>query len=266
MHITGRFDNLQTNSVARAFRDGFGNPVDGSAAIFPIIQASDSHPWLPIGTGFFISKNGLFATAKHVVLDSAGHLLPDLAGIHLLRAKNAMIVRQAFKIVTHPRADVALGFLFDKHFAEEGVYTDNKLLRLTRDIPPIGSKVAAIAFPKTERVDSAQTYKILFKMAAMEGIMEQYHPDGRDTLMLPGRCFRTSMNILGGASGGPVVSGDGSVFGINSTGYESLPVSFISSVQDLFDLDVLEVRLPGRETQDRAKLQELIDLGLVVVR
>jgi hypothetical protein len=265
MNIAARFGEDQGHSIAQAFRDGWGHPVDGTAAIFPIIQASDSQAWQPIGTGFFISKNGLFATAKHIVLDATGQLIPDLAGIHLLRAENTIIVREAIKVVTHPKADVAIGFLFDKRFAEEGVHTDNKLLVLTRDIPPLGSKVAAIAFPKTELVDSPKTYKLLFTMGAMEGTMEEYHPQGRDASMLPGRCFRTSMNILGGASGGPVASAQGSIFGINSTGYESIPVSFISSVQDLFDLDVLEVRLPGREVQDRVSLQELIQLGLVIV-
>lgn len=56
------------------FNDGFsdknGQPADGLSAIFPIVHLDDENPFMPIGTGFFIANNGLFATAKHVLLNN----------------------------------------------------------------------------------------------------------------------------------------------------------------------------------------------------
>ena len=102
----------------------------------------------------------MFATAKHVVLDTAGQLIEGLAGIQLLRGQNRIIVREAKKIVVHPRGDVAVGFLFDKQFAEETVQTVNKCFALTNKIPELGSKVVTMAFPKGELTGDAAEIQI----------------------------------------------------------------------------------------------------------
>jgi Trypsin-like peptidase domain len=262
--ITGYFHKEESGvPVESCFRDDLGRPADGSQTVFPIIQTSDNEQWRAIGTGFFISKLGLFATAKHVLVDNAGNPVSDLAGLQLLRGQNEMILRQIIKIVTHPKADVAIGTLYDEPFAAEGVPTDNKFFKLMRDVPPVGAKVATFAYPKSEHSVDGETFKIKFRLHAIEGVVEDYHPDGRDASMLPGRCFRTSMNLLAGASGGPVAFGNGGVFGVNSTGLQSIPVSFISSILDVLDLELPDVRLPGRGVQERVKLWELVDLGFI---
>ena len=46
------------------FRDGAGNSANPAECIFPIFQQNDSGLWKPLGTAFFISSNGFFATAK----------------------------------------------------------------------------------------------------------------------------------------------------------------------------------------------------------
>ncbi len=181
---------------------------------------------------FFISNNGLFATAKHVVLDERGKLLDGLAGVQLLRTDNRVIIREAKKIAVHPRADVAIGFLFDREFAEGRGQTVNKCFALSRELPPVGSKVVTMAFPKSQLTEDERTFSLKFATSAVAGTIEEYHPHGRDAVMLPGRCFRTSMDIASGASGGPVAWGDGWVFGINSTGMEGAPVGFVSSVEE----------------------------------
>ena len=189
--------------------------------------------------------------------------MPDLFGLQSLRGDNEMILRQIIKIVTHPKADVAIGTLYDEPYATKGVSTDNKFFRLMREVPPVGAKIATFAYPKSEHSVDGKTFKIKIRLHAINGIVEEYHPEGRDTSMLPGRCFRTSMNLLGGASGGPVAFGNGGVFGINSTGMDSIPVSFISSILDVLDLELPNVRLPGRGVQEQVKLWELVDLGFI---
>lgn len=51
-------------------KDGDGNKVDPSHTIFPIIKHDNNGSISLIGTGFFISENGIFLTAKHVHLGS----------------------------------------------------------------------------------------------------------------------------------------------------------------------------------------------------
>jgi hypothetical protein len=190
MKITGEIEiGNEGRPIEEGFRDGLGSPVYGIDGIFPIIRMDDDNPWRPIGTGFFISNNGMFATAKHVVLDTDGHIIEGLAGVQQLRRLNRIIVREAMKIVVHPIADVAVGFLFDKRFAEEKVQTVNKFFTLTRKIPEIGSKAVTIAFPKGERTGDPTKFNLKFATAVVEGTVEAFYPDGRDRCMLPGRCF-----------------------------------------------------------------------------
>jgi hypothetical protein len=60
MRITGRFGQEGGGRpIEEGFFDDNGSQVDGTAAFFPIIDMVESGPWLPIGTGFFISNNGL---------------------------------------------------------------------------------------------------------------------------------------------------------------------------------------------------------------
>jgi S1-C subfamily serine protease len=267
MKITGRFGQEgDGRPIEEGFFDGHGAPADGTAAFFPIIQMREPGPWEPIGTGFFISNNGLFATAKHVVLDEQGRLIEGLAGVQLLRSDKRVIVRQAKKIAVHARADVAIGFLFDREFAAGRGQTVNKCFALSRDLPAVGSKVATIAFPKSQLTEDQGAFSLKFAASAVSGTIEEYHPGGRDSVMLPGRCFRTSMDIAAGASGGPVAFGDGWVFGINSTGMEGAPIGFVSSVEDILDLDAGRVRLPSGEIREQATIRDLTELGLVILR
>jgi S1-C subfamily serine protease len=240
--------------------------VDGTAGFFPIIHKREGAPWIPIATGFFISQNGLFATAKHVVVDRDGQIIRSLAGVQLLRGDNRVIVRDVKKIVVHPRADVAVGFLFDREFAENRTQTVNKCFELTRSVPEVGSKVVTFAFPQSELRTAGEAFHLKFSTAVSKGVLEVFYPEGRDSVVLPGRCFQTSMNILAGASGGPVAFGDGRVFGINSTGMEGVPVGFVSSVNDLLDLEVRAIRLPDGVIRERITLSELAERDLIRVR
>jgi hypothetical protein len=49
------------------FEDEEGNRLNGGEATFPILQNIDDNRYQFVGTGFFITDMGLFATAKHVV-------------------------------------------------------------------------------------------------------------------------------------------------------------------------------------------------------
>ena len=265
--IQGRIDiSPDGTPIEEGFRDGHGKPADGLEAIFPIIRMSDEEAWRPIGTGFFISNNGLFATARHVLMDSpTSEPSPDLYGIQLIRRENRAIIRQIINISSHPSADVAVGVLFDKEFVERGEQTVNKFLSLTSKTPQKGEKVVTLAFPKPLLILSEDAFELKFTSCVYEGVIEEEYPHGRDRHMLPGHCFQTTMNLEGGASGGPVTFGDGSIFGINSSGIPGLPpVSFVSSASDLLELSLNNVRLPDGQIRSEISIAELVSLGLVI--
>jgi trypsin-like peptidase len=253
-------------SVRGEFVDDQGRPALATDVIFPIIRMERSEVWIPVGTAFFISNNGLFATAKHVLVDSDGHALPNLYGLHASLTENRIIVREVHKTVLHETADVAVAHLFDKQFAEEGKQTRNKLLPITAAIPESGSRVVSWAFPRPQmrRHDTGVALKIVG--TAMEGVMEEWHPLGRDRVLLPGPCFRTNMVLAPGVSGGPVVFGDGSVFALNSTGYDGTELGYLSPVSAILSLTVENIRLPDGDVRKTIEVAELADKGLVVIR
>jgi len=266
INITGKITLSETGlPIEEGFRDGDGNPADGTEAFFGIVHINEDKAWTPLGTGFFISNNGLFATAKHVLLDRNGNRLTSLAGLHLSRQIGKVVIRKAIKFACHPSADVAVGFLADEQYQMHGKQTVNKCFSLTRRHPKVGDKVVSIAYPNGVVDSNERGFSVKISTTVTEGQLEEYYPAGRDRVLLPGPCFRTSMPIQFGASGGPVAFGNGSVFAINSTGWDGTDIGFLSPIQSLFELSVENVRLFDEPIRESISLEELAALGLIRV-
>ncbi|MFA6002775.1 MAG: hypothetical protein WC881_01770 [Elusimicrobiota bacterium] len=93
--------------------------------------------------------------------------------------------------------------------------------------------------------------------------LRQY-PKGRDSCMLPTACFRTSMGIKGGASGGPVFDYRGYVFAINSSGVDGTSISFVSSIFSVFPVWISDVRIPRQAPSvSRVRIDQLREWGFV---
>ena len=141
----------------------------------------------------------------------------------------------------------------------------NKVLVLTDRLPEVDEAVATFAYPTTEFKDIGEAQQIHIKSTWHFGRIEECHPYGRDTVLLPRACFRTSIQIPGGASGGPVTDQFGRVFAINSTGYEGETISYVSSITDIWPCRVVNVRLADGSERPEITIVELIKMGLVVV-
>jgi hypothetical protein len=74
------------------------------------------------------------------------------------------------------------------------------------------------------------------------------------------------MVIHGGASGGPVVGPSGTVFAVNSTGFDADELSYVSCISVVLDLAIPGVVLPGSETPRSTTLRELVKSGFVLSR
>lgn len=129
----------------------------------------------------------------------------------------------------------------------------------------MGDLVATYAYPKTT-ILRGTPQQVHFEPTFFEGRFVESFPEGRDRILLPGPCFRTSMVIHGGASGGPVVGQNGHTFGVNSTGWEGEFESFVSPVSEILDLRLSGVILPGASDARIVTIRELRERGFVVDR
>jgi hypothetical protein len=89
------------------------NPVRHT---FPLVTHNANGQWRLIGTGFYISSNGLFVTAKHVVEDvlKGDHQRSPLSIFHLrsttgLFGPQEYLVRSIVQCWLGDKADIALG-------------------------------------------------------------------------------------------------------------------------------------------------------------
>ncbi|MBB5464147.1 hypothetical protein OKW30_006733 [Paraburkholderia sp. Clong3] len=263
--------------VGASPKDGFdvrsstGSKVDPSSAIFAIIRQPDP-PYgdlTVIGTGFYICHYGLFATAKHVLkecLDKRGQPTIPLSIVHRFPLTQTVQVRPIIRAVLHDSSDVAVGMAapMQHRTTRENLWSDSVVLSASE--ASIGDKIATYAYPNatTERIaddwHKAHLYPLFY-----EGTVVECYPHGRDRVMMPGPCFRTSMHMHGGASGGPVFDlRSGRVCGINSTAFPDSPdVSFVSMVSPLLQLDIEGVTFDASTPPQTVKLARLVELGIV---
>lgn len=247
--------------------DGNGETVNQNEVIFPLVAQEAGGRFRLIGTGFFIAENGLFASAKHVLLDVIDGKGNQTAAIGLIQflPGDKYILRPILRCVSHDIADVAVGVAAAATHNETGTPLPNKLLRLTTEHPQVGKPVATYAYPKTV-FSGDRPQRLHFYPAYFEGRIEAYFATGRDRVLMPAPCFQTSMHVHGGASGGPVVGSDGAAFGINSTGYDGTNCSFASCITNILTLRIPGVTTPRNTSGRGVSVQELAEEGFVIVR
>lgn len=242
--------------------DGDGNVVDPGTAIFPILrQASDGNFHL-VGTGFFICDTGIFATAKHVlldVIDASGKQTCPIVLVQFLGG--SYIMRPILRCTSHEMADISIGIAAPMNHNTTGAPLKNKILRLNPNIPAIGQSVCTYAYPKSV-MKHGEIQELHFYPDFFDGCIQELYPDGRDAVLMPGPCAQTSMYIHGGASGGPVFDAAGLVFGVNSTGFENDDISFVTPIYTMENLLLLDIMTP-KNSSGQVRVRELIDNSFI---
>jgi hypothetical protein len=259
--VTTKIERLQEGKpLADLFRDGAGNAVNPTQCIFPVFHFTSGGVWKGLGTGFFISSNGFFATAKHNLVDQ-GKLLDRIFGVQILTDgdRPTVRIRQILNVTVHPTADLAIGFL-------EFQGTENNAFHLTERLPEKGDAVAAFAISRLAALslDGGST-EFQFAPNLLHSVLEAHWPDG--AILQRNNVFQSGLFTEFGASGGPVFFGEGDVFAINSSGNDGEPpYSFHSSIADLLDLKVAEAAVEvngNRKIKRNVSVRELATLGVV---
>ena len=239
------------------FTDETGARVEGGEGIIPILEVIGENRYQFIGTGFFITSSGVFATAKHVLIPAheRGHAILAWQ----LIPPNQWLTRPVTQFSYHETADLAIGVVTPARHSETGELLSHPRVRITRRVHSIGDIVATYAYPNTVIEPRDEGQVLSFAPQFYEGQIVEYLPDGRDSVLLPGPCYRTDMVIHHGASGGPVAGPSGKVFGINATGWEGTDDFYFSRVDELLPLE-LHI---GED--ERVTIQQLVDQGAVIV-
>jgi hypothetical protein len=253
---------------AYGIRTGDGKSANPTHAIFPIVRYDAENRMHLIGTGFFISINGLFVTARHVLMDvfDANGQQQYPIGIIQFLSNDTWIQRPILRCASHRIADVAVGVAAPMHRNQDGQPLTNPILTLTPISPGLNVRVMTYAYPKHSNVIlPSGGQAVHFAPTYYDGYVKEYFREGRDKVLLPGPCYQTSMIIHGGASGGPVFSPSGWVFGVNSTGFDGTDVSFVSRINEIFTLVIDDVVVDGGASRS-VPVMELARAGHIVVR
>jgi trypsin-like peptidase len=233
-----------------------GTPFDLMLGIVPIVRQS-SAGFALVGTGFFIEHAGMLISAKHVFEDFALGGGSTFAGCVQFLPNNTSIMRQFAIAASHTNADIGVALPYPAINPATGFPVIAPVCTMTATIPPIGSHIHTYAYPKTAVEETAGKLRVNFSAAYYEGRIEEYLPAGRDRVMLPGPCWRTSMTIHGGASGGPVFDERGRVFAINSTGF-----GYVSSIVPVFQV-AFKAKLKPDEDLVLTSVGQLIQRGII---
>ncbi len=255
----------EATAGAYSIKDGNDQDVRHHEGIFPIVRYDNEGRLHLLGTGFFISNNGLFATAKHVLNAPFKNGREEFPiGLIQFRPNKTFLHRPILRFAAHPKSDVAVGVGAPMSHVLDGTPMINPLLILDSEIPAINTRVVTFAYPKYKNEISEDVQRVMFEPSFFDGNLIEHLPAGRDRVLLPGQCFRTNIALHRGASGGPVFSPNGRVFGINSTGYDGTDDSYISAIRDIFDLSIDDVQVNNGRPRS-VTIRELSRRGHVLI-
>ena len=242
------------------FEDETGAPLIGGEGIIPILELIDGQRYRFIGTGFFITSYGVFATAKHVLM--AAHERGHPIATWQLIPPNQWLIRPIDQFNVHDTADLAIGVARMAVHEETGEPLVNPRMRITMRSQLVGDRVSTYAYPNTVILSTEAGQILSFNPGFYEGEILEHWPNGRDTVMLPGPCYRTSMIIHHGASGGPVAGASDRVFAVNSIGTDGTDDSYVSQIDAILSLTIT---VNGDHGEEEITVGQLAERGIVTI-
>ncbi len=245
----------------------FITTVDPSLGVIPVFSGiiGQTTPKF-VGTAFFIASQDIVVTAKHVaedVIDPITGKVNAAMGTFQSMPNNQYLPRGFRWANRSNKSDVAIVLLESITENKTGDQYVNPCIKLTTKYPKIGDKVFTFAWPKTTVAFTEKSKKVNLASGIYEGVLEEWHPIQRDSYRMPFPCWRTSMNLMGGSSGGPVFNEHGEVFAINISGFLNGPPSWIVPIDEILDLWIERFTFSDGRSTEECTIRELAEENLV---
>ena len=251
----------------------------GQEVVLPILRYDDDGKVTCIGTGFYISRHGIIATAAHVVmdiLDSDYNQVMNASGeprsgifTFQFSTPNDVITRLLVRGACHKKADVAVAIVETDPKKSTAHIEQNESLPLTTYVPQPDEEISTWAYPNVTTelkiADSSRTSSLFVRPKHYEGKLKREFRFGRDQVIMPGPCYETNLGIEGGASGGPVFDKYGHVFAINSSGIQGTDVAHVSHIQSIGGLVLKDPPTGKGVLKGNITISELIERREIIV-
>jgi hypothetical protein len=241
----------------------------------------------PLGTCFSLTPDGLCMTARHVI-EEGFRITGDIRYKNLDLEQNGYFGALYTSSEKHPEnPDHILGGILPMYKVYFCDTLDIALFKLTLPVdtrtgemlrfpvhqlrlsfPGIGEPFFSLGYRTMDwqKGVSINTYNVDHKYSATRGQVEELHAGGRDKVMLPYPCFRTSARLDGGMSGGPLIDNFGRVFGVVCSSFgvstDDGHISYASLVGPAMAM-TLEVADTLDGPARKAFLWELVESGAI---
>ena len=262
-----------------------GEPIRPGDGVIPILKEIEPGKLALIGTGFYITRYGLFLTAGHVLKDicvernEQNKVTRPSYVLHLsANAECHLRPIRRFSLMHPP--DLAVGHA--ENYKDKVPECPLKNLRgvLSTKLLKRGARLVTYAYPENEILDFKKRDNIPEVVGDyFEGEVIEYVQKGP---WMPYPHYRTSIDIRHGASGGPVFW-EGQIVGVNCRGWDfegaehqDSPLSSVIPVEAALQLQVGNLQLPDRSWEhsqipsykrgEPLTIEELVRYGHIVLR
>ncbi len=241
-----------------------GEPVDSQVGVTPLFVQLERGVFQIVGTGFYVARYGLLLTAKHVVEEIAEHDAEGRPTVAWIWKNDGtlnfrpILTCSFYNQAPRDAADIAICQAVDN--AKPGsirVAQANERIALVTHLPEIGTRIATYAYPDNHRIEFVAPEKTgrIFADAFEGEVLEIVGPQAR---FLRYMHVETSIQIRGGASGGPVFGPEGHAFAVNCRGWdlgadhESSPLSSVVPVSLALDLEFRYPVIPAESWEHQS--------------
>lgn len=201
-----------------------GAPLEPDSGILPVCKQLSPGRVAVVGTGFYITRYGLFATAKHVLeaLVNWHTRTVDYGFVLHYEPPALMRLRNITSATFSTNTDVAIGQAENRFRGSDGTVPPNLRGRLSLSSPAPGEQLITYAYPENEVLDFTDPAgRPTLRGDYFDGtFLRNIQPSERPYVPYPH--FETSLPVRSGASGAPVFDSRGSIVGIACRSWEFL--------------------------------------------